>query len=203
MNGQSEGSASPTPQGAIMQTAQPYEIRIAGFGGQGVILAAMILGRAVSIVENKHATLVQSFGPEARGGACSAQLVLSDDKVLYPYVKQPNLLVAMSQEGLRKYVDTLRPDGTLIYEADLVDVDPVSKDLRLCGVPATAIAETLRRRIVTNIVMVGFIAAVAGVIGHDAAREAVMKSVPPGTEGLNGKAFELGYDYGVEHYGKA
>lgn len=184
-----------------MQLSQAYEVRVAGFGGQGVILAAMILGRAVSIVENKHATLIQSFGPEARGGACSAQLVLSETQVLYPYVKHPDLLVAMSQEGLRLYQDTLKPDGKLIYESDLVDPSSLPDGLRTFGVPATAIAESLRRRIVTNIVMVGFITAVAEVIAHDAAREAVMKSVPNGTERLNGQAFELGYDYGVKHYG--
>jgi len=186
-----------------MQMQQAYEVRIAGFGGQGVILAAMILGRAVSIVDNKHATLVQSFGPEARGGACSAQLVLSEERVLYPYAKNPDLLVAMSQEGLRTYLDTVRPGGRLIYESDLVDVSSVPDDMAQFGVPATAIAESLRRRIVTNIVMVGFITAVGRVIGHDSAREAVMKSVPPGTERLNGQAFELGYEYGVEHYGRA
>lgn len=185
-----------------MDLGNAYEVRIAGFGGQGVILAAMILGRAVSIVKNKHATLVQSFGPEARGGACSAQLVLSDEKVLYPYVKHPDLLVAMSQEGLRTYVDTLKPTGRLIYESDLVDVSDVPASMPKYGVPATALAESLRRRIVTNIVMVGFIAAVAEQIGHEAAREAVMKSVPKGTEQLNGRAFDLGYDYGREHYGR-
>ena len=185
-----------------MQRTTGTEIRIAGFGGQGVILAGMILGRAASIIENRHATLIQSFGPEARGGACSAQLVLSEDQVLYPYVKHPDLLVAMSQEGLRKYQDSLKPTSKLIYESDLVDVSLAPEGVAQFGVPATAIAESLRRRIVTNIVMVGFITAVAEVIAHDAAKEAVMKSVPAGTERLNGQAFDLGYDYGVEQYGR-
>jgi 2-oxoglutarate ferredoxin oxidoreductase subunit gamma len=185
-----------------MEPGNPYEVRIAGFGGQGVILAAMILGRAVSIVKNKHATLVQSFGPEARGGACSAQLVLAEEKVLYPYVRHPDLLVAMSQEGLRTYLETLKPGGRLIYESDLVDVADVPEQVRKYGVPATALAESLRRRIVTNIVMVGFIAAVVDEIGRDAARQAVLKSVPKGTEQLNGRAFDLGCDYGREHYGR-
>lgn len=183
-----------------MELNEPFEIRIAGFGGQGVILAAMILGRSVSIVENKHATLVQSFGPEARGGACSAQLVLSDQKVLYPYVKTPDLLVAMNQEGFRSYLHTLKPQGKLIYESDLVDLSDVPEGVQTFGVPATAIAEGLRRRIVTNIVMVGFIAAVAEVVSRDAAREAVLQSVPKGTERLNVQAFEAGFDYGVENY---
>lgn len=186
-----------------MDLGNAYEVRIAGFGGQGVILAAMILGRAVSIVQNKHATLVQSFGPEARGGACSAQLVLSEEKVLYPYVRHPDLLVAMSQEGLGTYVGSLKPSGRLIYESDLVDISAVPADVPRFGVPATALAESLRRRIVTNIVMVGFIASVVDEIGGDAARAAVLQSVPKGTEQLNGRAFDLGFDYGREHYGRA
>ena len=185
-----------------MDLGNAYEVRIAGFGGQGVILAAMILGRAVSIVKNKHATLVQSFGPEARGGACSAQLVLAEEKVLYPYVRHPDLLVAMSQEGLATYIGSLKPGGRLIYESDLVDISSVPAEVERCGVPATALAESLRRRIVTNIVMVGFIASVASVIGGDAARAAVLQSVPKGTEQLNGRAFDLGFEYGVEHYGR-
>lgn len=185
-----------------MDLGNAYEVRIAGFGGQGVILAAMILGRSVSIVQNKHATLVQSFGPEARGGACSAQLVLSEDKVLYPYVRFPDLLVAMSQEGLDTYISRLKPSGQLIYESDLVDVTSVPSSVPSFGVPATALAESLRRRIVTNIVMVGFIASVSAAIDHKAAREAVLLSVPKGTEQLNGRAYDLGHDYGREHTGR-
>ncbi len=186
-----------------MDLGKAYEVRIAGFGGQGVILAAMILGRAVSIVQNKHATLVQSFGPEARGGACSAQLVLSEEKVLYPYVRRPDLLVAMSQEGLSTYIDHLKPSGRLIYESDLVDISSVPAAIPRFGVPATALAESLRRRIVTNIVMVGFIASVVEEIGGDSARAAVLQSVPKGTEQLNGRAFDLGFEYGLEHKGRA
>jgi len=186
-----------------MELNEAFEIRIAGFGGQGVILAAMILGRAVSIVENKHATLVQSFGPEARGGACSAQVVLSDERILYPYVKHPDLLVAMNQEGYRTYLHTLKPQGKVIYESDLVDLGDVPEGLQTFGVPATAIAERLRRRIVTNIVMVGFISAVAGVVSHEAVRQAVLKSVPRGTERLNTQAFEAGFDYGKTNYGRS
>jgi len=186
-----------------MDTQKTTEMRIAGFGGQGVILAGMILGRAVSIFENRHATLMQSFGPEARGGACSAQVVLADSRILYPYVKHSDLLVAMSQEALRLYLAELKPGCRLLYESDLVDVSAVPPEVPRFGVPATALAEQLRRKIVLNIVMVGFVAAVGGVVGHEAARQAVISSVPPGTESLNGRAFDSGYNYGIEHYGRA
>ncbi len=180
------------------------EVRIAGFGGQGVILSGMILGRAVSIFENKHATLMQSFGPEARGGACSAQVILSDEKILYPYVKAPDVLVVMSQPALRTYLPTLREGGKLIYEQDLVKLeegDELPEGATCYGVPATKIAEGLRRRIVLNIVMVGFISAVAPMVSMESARKAVLHSVPRGTEALNGRAFDMGYRYGVENYG--
>lgn len=187
-----------------MQRHSGTGVRIAGFGGQGVILSGMILGRAVSIFENKHATLMQSFGPEARGGACSAQVILSDEQILYPYVKTPDVLVAMSQQALRVYLPTLRPGGKLIYEKDLVDlsdVDDLPEGVTSYGVPATKIAEKLRRRIVLNIVMVGFFSSVAPVVTMECARKAVLHSVPRGTEALNGRAFDMGYQYGVENYG--
>ena len=98
------------------------EIRVAGFGGQGVILSAIVLGKAASIYENGFATMTQNFGPEARGGACSAQLVLSDSPVLYPYVTRPDIMVVMSQEAYNRFAPELKPGGMLIVEEDLVRV---------------------------------------------------------------------------------
>ncbi len=187
-----------------MGTLSGSRWRIAGFGGQGVILSGMILGRAVSIFENKHATMMQSFGPEARGGACSAQVILSDEQILYPYVKKPDVLVAMSQQALGLYLPVLKPGGKLIYEEDLVniaDAGELPEGVTSYGVPATQIAENLRRRIVLNIVMVGFFSAVAPVVSMESARKAVLYSVPRGTEALNGRAFDMGYRYGVDTYG--
>jgi len=172
------------------------EIRIAGFGGQGVILAGMILGKGATIFENRHATLVQSFGPEARGGSCSAQVVLSDQPIAYPYVARPRVLVAMSQEAFERFAPDVVAGGTLIYEQDLVKLHDVRADLKTFGIPATRIAEELRRKMVLNIVMVGFVTAVTGMVGVDAVRKAVMDSVPKGTEHLNVAAFDKGYEYG-------
>ena len=98
------------------------EIRVAGFGGQGVILSAIVLGKAASIYENGFATMTQNFGPEARGGACSAQLILSDSPVLYPYVTRPDIMVVMSQEAYNRFAPELKPEGMLIVEEDLVRV---------------------------------------------------------------------------------
>jgi len=92
------------------------EIRITGLGGQGSILSAHIVGRACSVNEGNHASMIQSFGPEARGSACSATLVLSDSEVLYPYIRRPDYFVVMSGEGCDKYQPELAPDGDTIHE---------------------------------------------------------------------------------------
>ena len=136
------------------------EIRVAGFGGQGVILAAMVMGKAYAVFEGKFATLTQSFGPEARGGACSAQVILSDSPVLYPYVTKPDVLVVMSQEAYSIFAPQVRENGTLIIEQDLVRTDTLPSGVRVFSCPATRLAEELGKKMVLNIVMVGFFGAV-------------------------------------------
>lgn len=173
------------------------EIRIAGFGGQGVILSAVVLGKAASIYENGFATMTQNFGPEARGGACSAQLVASDEPVLYPYTTQPDIMVIMSQEAYNRFAHELKPGGTLIIEEDLVRVSDLKGDPKVYAIPATRFAEELGKRMVLNSVMVGFFTAVTKLIDADAVRKAVADSVPPSFRDLNLKAFEKGYEYGL------
>ncbi len=172
------------------------EIRVAGFGGQGVILSAVVLGKAASIYENGFATMTQNFGPEARGGACSAQLVVSNTPVLYPYVTQPDIMVIMSQEAYNRFAHELKPEGLLIVEEDLVRVSNLKGDPKVYSIPATRIAEELGKRMVLNSVMVGFFTAVTSLLTADAVRKAVADSVPPSFRELNLKAFEKGLEYG-------
>ncbi len=173
------------------------EIRLAGFGGQGVILSAIVIGKAASINQGGYATMTQSFGPEARGGACSAQVIIDKEPVLYPYVTQPDILVIMSQEAYTKFAPDIKDGGIMIVEQDLVRVDQVKPGIRLFSVPATRLAEELGKRMVLNIVMVGFFAAVTNLLDPKALREAVLDSVPPSFRELNAKAFDKGFDYGV------
>jgi 2-oxoglutarate ferredoxin oxidoreductase subunit gamma len=173
------------------------EIRIAGFGGQGVILSAVVLGKAASIYENGFATMTQNFGPEARGGACSAQLVVSDAPVLYPYVTRPDIMMIMSQEAYNRFANELRPGGALIIEEDLVRVSNLNRDKKVFSIPATRFAEELGKRMVLNSVMVGFFTAVTKLLGAEAVRKAIADSVPPNFRDLNLKAFEKGYEYGL------
>jgi 2-oxoglutarate ferredoxin oxidoreductase subunit gamma len=177
---------------------QLTEIRIAGFGGQGVILSAIVLGKAASIFQGAFATMTQNFGPEARGGACSAQLVLSDSPILYPYVTRPDILVVMSQEAYARFVPELKDGGILIVEEDLVRVSDLdNKKFQVFSVPATRIAEVLGKRMVLNSVMVGFFTAVTNLLDADAVGKAVADSVPSSFREVNLKAFEKGVEYGI------
>ncbi len=172
------------------------EIRIAGFGGQGVILAAAVIGKAAAIFQGGYATMTQSFGPEARGGSSSAQVILSTEPILYPYVTQPDVLVVMSQEAYTKFSPQLKPGGILITERELVRVDKIPNGVRAFGVPATRLAEQLGRKVVLNIVMVGFFGAVTKLADADALRKAVADSVPAAMQKLNLEAFDKGFEYG-------
>jgi 2-oxoglutarate ferredoxin oxidoreductase subunit gamma len=174
------------------------EIRIAGFGGQGVILAAAVIGKAAAIFEGGYATMTQAFGPEARGGSSSAQVILSGDPILYPYVANPDILVVMSQEAYTKFSPQLKPGGILITEQELVRIDKVPTGIRIYGVPATRLAEELGRKVVLNIVMVGFFGAVTNLLDPESLRQAVADSVPPAMQKLNLQAFDKGFAYGAE-----
>src|SRR5271167_2729626 len=177
---------------------QLTEIRLAGFGGQGVILSAIVLGKAASIYQGEFATMTQNFGPEARGGACSAQLVVSNSPILYPYVTLPDILVVLSQEAYVRFGSEIKNGGILIVEQDLVQISDIKKDIQVYSIPATRIAEELGKRMVLNSVMVGFFTAVTHLLEPDAVRKAVADSVPKNFRELNLQAFERGFEHGRE-----
>jgi len=174
------------------------EIRFSGFGGQGIIRLGLITGKAVSLFDNKYATMTQSFGPEARGSACSSQVVIAPDRVLYPYITRPEILVSMSQEAYDKYEPDLREDGLLIIDNDLVKNAVPRGKIRLLAIPATRFAEELGNRIFANLVMLGFFAAVSKVVSAEAIKKALPGLVPSRFMEVNIKAFERGYSYGLE-----
>lgn len=178
------------------------EIRFSGFGGQGIIRCGLITGKALSLFDNKHATMTQSFGPEARGSACSSQLVVSEERVLYPYITQPEILIAMSQEAYDKYEPHLRKDGILIIDEDLVNPNPPRDKIKLFSVQSTRIAEELGNRIIGNLVMLGFFTAITSVVSPDAMKKALPGLVPERFLDLNIKGFEKGYEVGLQATGK-
>lgn len=179
------------------------EVRVSGFGGQGIILSGRIIGMATAIYEGKQATFNQSYGPEARGSACSSQVILSDELIHYPYTSKIDILVALSQEAYRKFEPELRDNGLLLTEKDLVKLDKVRSNLRWYEIPATRIAEKMGRKIVANIVMLGFFAAMGDLVKKESIEQAMLASVPKGTEELNTNAFNAGYEYGMDLKKKA
>jgi len=178
------------------------EIRLSGYGGQGIIKMGYIIGKAASLFDNKSATMTQSFGPEARGSACSSQVVVSEDRVLYPYVNIPHILVAMSQEAYSKFESNLDKEGYLLIDEDLVKPGLTVAGVKMYSIPSTRIAEEMGNKIIANIVMLGFFTAVTNVISADSVRKAIPGSVPKRFIDLNLQAFEKGYEYGQETLNK-
>jgi len=174
------------------------EIRISGFGGQGVVTAGQIIGQAASIYDKGFATLTQSYGPEARGGSCTAEVVISDEPVSYPYVVNPEVVIILAQEAYHKYANNLSEGTLVIIDPGLVKPDPSHKP-KLLSVPVTHMAREMGRPVVANIIMLGFLAAVSDLVSEEALKKSVMASVPEGTKEFNLRAFEVGYGYGIEH----
>lgn len=171
-------------------------VLISGFGGQGVILAGDILGRAATIYDHKFSTMTQSYGPEARGSSCSAQVIISKEEILFPSVREPEVLICLSQEGYTKNIESLRRNGTLIWDTDLVQTKNLDPRLTTYNIPATRFAEELGNKMMANIVMLGFVAAVHNLVSVQAMHKAVLTSVPEPTREINAKAFERGRQYG-------
>ena len=173
------------------------EVAMGGFGGQGIVLAGYIIGQAVSIYDKKNAVLIQDYGPEARGGACRAQVVIEDKEISYPFMENPSVMAVMSQEAYAKYTSSLRKGASLLVDSTLVRVDNPN-GFKMYSVPATDIAQELGRTAVANIVMLGFLTAITKITSFEAMKKAVIASVPKGTEELNTKAFERGYAEGLK-----
>jgi len=174
------------------------EVRLAGFGGQGIILSGHILGKAATLFEKRNAVFTQSYGPEARGGSCSADVIISDTNIHYPKVMNPNVLVLMSQGALHTYGAAISAEAMMILDEDLVALDDAPPEVTVYRVPFTRIAEGLGKKIVANIVMLGALTALGGVVTYDSMKQSVLSSIPPGTEELNIAAFDKGFQYAQE-----
>ena len=173
-----------------------FDVRLVGTGGQGLILAGIILAEAAAIYDQKHAVQTQSYGPEARGGASRAEVIISSAPIDYPEVLQADLLLALSQEGCDKYCRDLKKDGILIVDADQVTRVPTNRAYEL---PITSIArESTGRTITANVVSLGLIAAITGVVSPGAIQKAVAARVPKGTEEMNLRALAAGMEAGLK-----
>jgi 2-oxoglutarate ferredoxin oxidoreductase subunit gamma len=178
--------------------SEKLEVRMAGFGGQGIVLAGHILGKAAALFEKKNAVFTQSYGPEARGGSCSADVVISEQPIHYPKVGRPAVLVVMSQGAWTTYGGSIGAESILIIDEDLVTLSAPPEGITLYRVPCTRLAEQMGKKIVANIVMLGAVTALAGVVAYESMKNAVLSSIPKGTEELNISAFDTGYTYGQD-----
>lgn len=168
------------------------QIRLSGSGGQGVITAAIILAEA-AVAEGKEAVQSQSYGPEARGGASKAEVILSDEAIYHPKVMRPDVVLAMTQKAADKYWKDLAPEGLLIVDADLVPVAPPHP--RVVKVPITRLAtERVGKALYANIVALGLLVKAVEIVSFASVREAVANRVPPATVEKNMQALEVGYE---------
>ena len=167
-----------------------FEMRLSGSGGQGMILAAVILSEAIGQNTDRNVAQSQSYGPEARGGASKSDVVVSDNEIYYPKAMKLDLLLAMTQEALDSYFKDLKDGGILIVDTTLVSDVPTDKYF---GLPFTRLAkEEAGHVMVANVIALGAISALAGVVGKDDLLKAVLARAPRGTEDKNRKAIEIG-----------
>ena len=172
-----------------------FEIRIAGLGGQGIVTAGVMIGRAASVFGGKNVTLAQSYGPESRGGASKVEVIVSDEKIFYPKIRKPSLVAVMSQEAYRKNINDVNGSAIVVIDPDMVQEDQLNHARKNYRVPATRIAEGLGKRIVANMVMVGAIIGLTNMMDTASVEKAIAKYAPRGTEELNLSAFKSGYEY--------
>ena len=171
------------------------EIRISGFGGQGIVLAGYLLGKSLSLYEDLEAVMTQSYGPEARGGASSANVVLADRTIAYPFVQKADIFVALSQEAYSRYRPEAAPDAQVLIDSGLVVPDETDQ---VHPFPATELAEELGRRIVANVLMLGYLSALTGVVKIESLEQAIRTTVKDKVVPLNLKALQRGFTYKVE-----
>ena len=174
--------------------ASRYELRFSGAGGQGLITAGIILAEAASIVEGKNAVQSQSYGPEARGGASKSEVIISDAPIDYPKATVVDACLALTQEAADKYANGIKDGGVLLLDSDLVKNEPKG-NFKIYKFPIINTAKNeLGREIVANVVALGAMVALTGVVSREAGEKAVLARVPEAFLELNKKAFNAGYE---------
>lgn len=183
-------------------SANRYEIRFSGAGGQGLILAGIIMGEAAAIFDGKQAVQSQSYGPEARGGASKSEVIISDAPIDFPKATTVDALLALTQEACDKYSRDLKDDGILLVDSDLVHTLPSGK-FTVVGFPIINTAKNeIGRTIVANIVAFGAMVALTGIVTKESAEKAVLSRVPEAFVDLNRRAFLAGYEKALEARGR-
>lgn len=170
------------------------DLTIAGVGGQGSILAGIILGTAAVTYDKKYAVQTQAYSSELRGGFAATWVVISDDPIVFPRVTHPDVLVAQAQDSISRFGETVKHDGVLIVDEDMVtiELDAIKKCF---SIPATSIARNqLKAPVTANMIMLGALCNVTSVVSRNALKQAIAKAVPKGKGQLNLDAFNLGFE---------
>jgi 2-oxoglutarate ferredoxin oxidoreductase subunit gamma len=173
------------------------DVRFGGVGGQGIVLAGRLLGKAASLYDGKNAVVTQSYGPEARGGASRADVVISDHRVDYPFVLDANVLAVFFQEAYMMFRDRVEPDGLILIDDLLVEPEGSHPNLR--AVPATRIAGELGNKMTANVVMLGYLVAATNIVSADSVDKAVRSTLKPSILDMNLEALDTGMQLAREH----
>jgi len=183
-------SNSSMPEPNRNSTGTISQIRFGGVGGQGIVLAGRLLGKAAALFDGKEAVCTQTYGPEARGGASRADVIIADSPVDYPFVTNADVLAVLFQEAYTRFRSRLKPGGTLIVDTGLVQLS--ADDKNACGLPATKIAEELGSRLAANVVILGYLVGKTGVVSRESAEEAIRTTVKKQIVDLDLRAFDAG-----------
>lgn len=166
-------------------------VMFGGFGGQGIVLSSVVLGLA-AVYDGKYATQRASYGSEARGGRCKSEVIISDEEISYPLIDHLDNLVVMSQQAFDSYLNELEPSGALFVDPDMVIGLERRRDVNTLKIPAAKTADKLGNRIVANMIMLGALRAMTGIVSKDALHRSVRDSVAPTFHEIDLRALEEG-----------
>jgi 2-oxoglutarate ferredoxin oxidoreductase subunit gamma len=182
---------------SVDNRAHKVEVCLAGAGGQGIILLGILLAEAAGVHEGKQVVQMQAYGPQSRGGRCRADVIISDERIDFPEVEHPHVLLALTQEAASAFAPLLRRGGTMVVDSGLVHDVPAIKG-RVFALPVTELAvEHVGRALFANIVALGALTAITGTVSAESVRRALERRVPKGTEAANQRAFDVGYEIGA------
>ncbi len=173
----------------------PISIRLSGFGGQGVILASVVIAKAAITYEGKWAIQTQDYGPESRGGASKADVIISDRDIAYPLIETADVLVALSQDAIAQYFPTTREDSLVIIDPTFVKETPKGENVRLVEIPTAKLADEIGNRLVANMVTLGALVALTSVVLEDSLEKSIRDNTPKESHSMNIRGMRAGVKY--------
>lgn len=170
------------------------ELRLRGVGGQGIITMGYVIGRAATLYDRREVCMTEFYGPEITGGFAKTDLIIQDEPIDYPIVDHPDVFVVMSNDAWLADGGSLREGGMVIYDTDFVNMENPTDNM--IGIPAMKEALKLGRKVVANVILMGALQEITGVVTKESLEKALLDRVPKGTEELNLSALHKGYELG-------